>query len=495
MSQASIKLIGNYICNQVEILGQGLMCTVYEAKNRETNKYVALKQISKIQRSDTLTREKLRQLYELEIEILNKCKIKNYKNVISLIDNFETQNHFNIVLDLCDSNLKEYLEKQPGKRLEEQEAVDIFIQIFEGEKSLHELHYCHRDIKLENILIKDNCIKIADVSLAKYLEDLYQATSSRVGTPAYVAPEVRSQKWYSPYKADIYSLGVVLYNILYGVEDQRVDIIRKMENSPIKVNKVLQELIKNMLIEDPQKRADWQQVSFSIYQYMINNQQANSDSILMITSYYQSTWQQILQFLKQIIEDYSKFQNNNENLILSPSALFIIKLIYNNLEEKLLQSVISRQKEEEELYNIELNLISFYLKEYLKEAQKWYFCEQAAGKTILCDSQALKEEFMYRERSKNFNQHFQFYIADCVIKLDQLKCQTNGLKFLKKLLQLKLLIAYDYFNDFQQVQELLSKSKLSSEKHIISFCQEINQIETVEQYLNALSPIIQHVQY
>lgn len=83
--------------------------------------------------------------------------------------------------------------------------------------SLHEIHYCHRDIKPENILVKDGCIKITDVNLAKYIENMLTTTYSFVGTAFYLAPEVLRKQKYSPYKADIYSLGVVFYEMLYGL--------------------------------------------------------------------------------------------------------------------------------------------------------------------------------------------------------------------------------------------------------------------------------------
>lgn len=70
-------------------------------------------------------------------------------------------------------------------------------------------------------MLKDGCVKITDVNLAKNIEDMYKAAAhSIVGTPIYSAPEINSNTNFCPYKADIYSLGIVLSEMLHGLIDR-----------------------------------------------------------------------------------------------------------------------------------------------------------------------------------------------------------------------------------------------------------------------------------
>ncbi|CAD8073259.1 unnamed protein product [Paramecium sonneborni] len=513
MAEFHNRIIGRYICNNEKLLGKGLMCTVYEAKDIDTNKYVALKQIQKIPNSGSrVSAQKLKQSYDLEIEILKKCKkLAHNNNVITLLDNFETQDNYNIVLELCESNLKEYLEKNDNKRLKEQEAVDILIQIVEGEKCLHQINYCHRDIKPENILIKKGCVKITDVNLAKYLENLnFQETCSFVGTPFYIAPEVSSKGIYSPYKADIYSLGIVLYEMLYGLlnkQEEKIEIRKIIQSKQIKINPILENLILKMIDIDPQNRADWCYVSSCLYQYSISDKPLiKSQSIQVITSFYNNAWQEEFYFFNQIIQDYSQLSIKEQNIFLSPSAFLIIKLIYKLVEEKILQLLkeneILQKNNDKNQQNLEaqskqlaslnenLMLLSQYQRQYLKEAKYWYIGQLNDQNQILCQSDDLKDEFRYKERSKNFAKHFQCYLADFFNQLNSIRCESEELEQKKKHLQLKLLIACDKNNDFLQVQEQLRKSQLYKDQNIVGFCQNLKNPEEIKQYIEALQPMV-----
>ncbi|CAD8176058.1 unnamed protein product [Paramecium octaurelia] len=490
------RVIGNYICNNKNQLGVGLMCTVYEAKHLETNNYVALKQISKKAiKEKKLTAERLKESYDLEIKILQKCKKSNNKNVISLLDHFETSEHYNIVLELCDQNLKEYIEQKENKRLTEEEAVDILIQIVEGQKCLHEINYCHRDIKPENILVKGGVIKITDVNLAKYIENMLTKTCSFVGTQFYIAPEVDKKQYYSPYKADIYSLGVVFYEMLYGLlskQEKNVNFKEKIERSTLQISDILKQLILKMIQEDPNDRADWSWVSSCIYQYLINKS-TNSHSIQVISSFYFNAWQEKYQFLKQIIEDLCLLQIKNENIFLYQSGLLIIKLIIQLVEEKVVELQNATKISDAEFYKSELKLLSIYRYEYLRVVQNWYQQQMDEKKKLLCNSEHLKDEFKYIERSKQFDRHFQRYLVEFCNQLNDLEYKEDRLKLQKKLLQLKLIVACDQKNDFELVQTLLSSRLQSQGNYILSFVQHLQDLRIVEEYMRELQPVIDQI--
>lgn len=88
-------------------------------------------------------------------------------------------------------------------------------QMLNGFKGLHDMGVMHRDFKLANVLLSNQLCKIADLGYAKKMSE-QQVTYTLIGTYATMAPEVIERKGYS-YNADIWSLGVVFYQMLFGV--------------------------------------------------------------------------------------------------------------------------------------------------------------------------------------------------------------------------------------------------------------------------------------
>ena len=128
---------------------------------------------------------------------------------------------------------------------------------------MHEFNAMYREIKLENFLINKGVLKIADFGLSKELEDPLKDTATLVGTPLTMAPEILEGFKYG-LKVDIYSLGVIFYNLLYhgeypfnaqNIEQLRIVIKQQIINfnmKGIKISLPLQELIQKMLACDPQ---------------------------------------------------------------------------------------------------------------------------------------------------------------------------------------------------------------------------------------------------
>jgi serine/threonine protein kinase len=148
-------------------------------------------------------------------------------------------------------------------RLEELEWKKIFKQIADGVDYLHSKLVCHRDIKLENIVIDDRgIIKILDFGFAvRYTQN--KKLTTIWGTPNYMAPELMIRLSYDPNKMEAWALGICLYKLLTGKypfngrsdEDLKRDLKEKQVKYPEYLSPEVVELIKKMLWKDAFKRA------------------------------------------------------------------------------------------------------------------------------------------------------------------------------------------------------------------------------------------------
>jgi len=97
------------------------------------------------------------------------------------------------------------------------ESVIFFKHVINGFQKLHENKVIHRDIKPSNILLHNGVAKIADFGFARIIETEFdQMALSRVGSPIYMAPQILEGSHFSS-KCDIWSIGVMFYELLYGV--------------------------------------------------------------------------------------------------------------------------------------------------------------------------------------------------------------------------------------------------------------------------------------
>ncbi len=197
----------------LEFLGQGGMGAVYKARQRELDRLVALKILPPRGRSDPSFAGR----FTREARALAKL---SHPNVVAVYDFGQTNGLPYFIMEyIAGPNLRQI---ERAGRLSSAETLRIIPQICEALRFAHEAGIVHRDIKPENILLeKSGRVKIADFGIAKVLGQPAEAAALTgvadvVGTPHYMAPEQIEHPQDVDHRADIYSLGVVFYEMLTG---------------------------------------------------------------------------------------------------------------------------------------------------------------------------------------------------------------------------------------------------------------------------------------
>jgi serine/threonine protein kinase len=196
----------------LECLGRGGMGVVYKARQPRLNRFVALKILARDREQNGQFAER----FTREAQALARL---SHPNIVAVHDFGEAGGHCYLVMEFVDGvSLRQLL--LAGKMPPEQ-ALTIVPKICEALQYAHEQGIVHRDIKPENVLLdKKGRVKIADFGLAKILgqEKDFRLTGARdvMGTPHYMAPEQIEKPQTVDHRADIYSLGVVFYEMLTG---------------------------------------------------------------------------------------------------------------------------------------------------------------------------------------------------------------------------------------------------------------------------------------
>lgn len=251
------KILGNYILK--EELGAGQFGAVYHAYDLKNNDEYAIKTINITKMTKF---PQLLSLIQNEISVLSKI---DNPNIIRLKEFIQTANNYYLVYEYCNGGtLETYISKR--KHLSEKEALSFFQQIIHGFKSLFINKVLHRDLKPANILLHNGVLKIADFGFCKPLEDQFDLTKTMVGSPIYMAPEILKGDNYNT-KADIWSMGVVLFEMLFGYcpyEDRTIyRLLTQINEKPLtippspKISKKTEDLLFKLLVVQPLIRIDW----------------------------------------------------------------------------------------------------------------------------------------------------------------------------------------------------------------------------------------------
>ena len=271
----------------LKLIGKGTMGEVYLSSKKDSKEYYATKKINK----EYADRPQVKKYFLNEISILKKLK---HNKIVRLIDLKQTPSHYYIVMEYCNggsllSCLKKYMSKYK-KPFSEEIVQFLMRQIVKGLKYIHEHGIIHRDIKLDNILVKfysqddlsnynmmKTHVKISDFGISAKLGENKLAFTA-LGSPAYMDPfilkklnernDLLNSEGYDQ-SADIWSLGAMCYEMLMG---KRVftgrnikDLYKKVEignyTLPTHLSKEVVSFINGMLQYDSSKRLTIEELS------------------------------------------------------------------------------------------------------------------------------------------------------------------------------------------------------------------------------------------
>ena len=246
-----MNLEGRIIGNRYEILekiGNGGMATVYKAQDTILKRYVAVK----VLKEEFTTDEEFIRRFNTEAQ---SAASLTHPNIVSIYDVGTEENVYYIVMELIQGKtLKEIIDEDgvlPWKW-----SLDIAIQIASALEVAHKNHIVHRDIKPHNIIItEDGVAKVTDFGIAKAVSNsTITAFGTTIGSVHYFSPE-HARGGYTDAKSDLYSLGVVMYEMLTGrvpfdadtpvsialkhMQEKPVEPIKLNPSIPYSVNKII----------------------------------------------------------------------------------------------------------------------------------------------------------------------------------------------------------------------------------------------------------------
>ena len=245
-----------------ERIGKGGFSVVHKGRHELTRFPVAIKIIDKNLLRDAKERDRV------EKEIRAMKHLGGQCSVVQLYDVVETNEYIHLIMEYFEGGTLLDLVQNQG-RLCESHAAILFRQLLQGLEYCHQKRLVHRDIKLENLLLKDShSLYLADFGLCTYFLNSDSKLKCYCGSPSYAAPEIVKRAEYCATPVDVWSAGVVLYGMLCGYlpfHSQNKYMLRRLICSgkwsqlPGDISLEAEHLIRGMLNPDPGTRFTVQQ--------------------------------------------------------------------------------------------------------------------------------------------------------------------------------------------------------------------------------------------
>lgn len=253
---------GMFIADRYEIVGKvgtGGMSDVYKAKDHTLGRYVAIK-VLKPEFSEDMTF-----VTKFRTEAQSAAGLE-HPNIVNIYDVGSENGFYYIVMEYVEGiTLKTYIEKKG--QLNYKETLSIAIQVGRGIQAAHAKNIIHRDIKPQNIIIStDGKVKVTDFGIARAVSE-HTIHSDVMGSVHYASPE-QARNGYVSSKSDIYSLGIVMYEMVTGrvpfdgdstvavaiqhLQDEMVPPSTYAENLPVSLEKIIQKCTQ----KSPDRRYD-----------------------------------------------------------------------------------------------------------------------------------------------------------------------------------------------------------------------------------------------
>ena len=254
-----MELIGKILAGRyeiIEVVGKGGMATVYKARDNLLNRYVAVKVLKDEYAKDEVFVKRFRTEAQSAASLI-------HPNIVSVFDVGEDKGISYIVMELLESKtLKDYIEEHGP--LSSDLTLKIAAQIASALEAAHKAHIVHRDIKPQNIILNQNLVaKVTDFGIAKVTNTTSATITSfgkTMGSVHYFSPE-HAKGGYTDAKSDLYSLGVVMYEMATGKipfdAESPVSValkhIQEEPVPPIEVNPTVTPALNDIILKAMQK--------------------------------------------------------------------------------------------------------------------------------------------------------------------------------------------------------------------------------------------------
>ncbi len=408
------KILGNRY-EIIEKIGNGGMATVYKAKCHVLNRYVAVK----VLRDEFTTDEEFIKRFRIEAQ---SAASLTHPNIVSIYDVGNEGNLYYIVMELIKGKtLKEIITEERGP-LPWKWSVNIVIQIASALEMAHKNNIVHRDIKPHNIIItEDGVAKVTDFGIAKAVSNsTITAFGTTIGSVHYFSPE-HARGGFTDAKSDLYSLGVVMYEMLTGKvpfdADTPVSVaLKHMQEMPVEpkeLNQNIPQSVNDIIMKAMQKDANLRYQSATEMLKDLNEALKSPEANFVqigenVNAATQRISTQEIQEAEKRAKENNKKPNKFKELILKHKVLSAIlgaillfflvfglsSLIFNAAfpKEVELPNFVNMTQEEAEQTAEELNL------KLVVESEE-YSPEVEAGKIISQDP-TYQEDYMVKEKSE-----------------------------------------------------------------------------------------------